>query len=96
MSKNHINFYIFYFFRISYNNYDICHYNCYAVIDTGTSLIIGPSIQVDILNKQLGSTSSTMGIAILDCDKVNNLGNVTFRFDNTNYVLTKDDYVLKV
>lgn len=59
-----------------------------AVIDSGTSVIVGPSTLVDPLIK---------GITVNDdCSGVDALPNLTFTIDAIDYVLTPSDYVLSV
>ena len=58
-----------------------------AAIDSGTSLIIGPKAIMDPLVE---------GITVnADCSGLDQLQNITFTFDGTDYVLTPDDYVVK-
>jgi cathepsin D len=69
--------------------------NCDAVLDSGTSLIAGPSTFMDALNKKLGAIVEN-GEGILDCSKVDNLPNVAFTINGNTFELTPNDYVLKV
>lgn len=60
----------------------------YAVIDSGTSVLVGPQSLVKKL---------TDGIVVRpDCKNTENLPDIAFEIDGTEYVLTKEDYVLKV
>ena len=59
-----------------------------GVIDSGTSLIAGPAAIVDPL---------IAGIEVpKDCSGKDALPNLTFKLDDTEYILTPDDYVLAV
>lgn len=59
-----------------------------AVIDSGTSLIVGPKEIVDPMIE---------GITVpQDCSGVDALPNISFTIDETKYELTSKDYVLQV
>merc|ERR1712086_259235 len=59
-----------------------------AVIDSGTSLIAGPKEIVSPLIE---------GISVnTDCSGIDQLPDMTFTIDQTDYVLTSNDYVLQV
>lgn len=59
-----------------------------AVIDSGTSVIVGPNTLVNPL---------IAGITVNDdCTGVDALPNITFKIDETEYVLEPKDYVLAV
>lgn len=59
-----------------------------AVIDSGTSVLVGPA---EIVNKL------TNGITVKsDCSNLSTLPTISFFLDNIEYQLTADDYVLKI
>jgi cathepsin D len=59
-----------------------------AVIDSGTSVLVGPTKLVNELNK---------GINInLDCSGAYDNPDIAFQIDGIDYVLTPQDYVLKI
>jgi hypothetical protein len=59
-----------------------------AVIDSGTSLLVGPKAIVDPLIKGIPSQP--------DCSKLDTYPDMTFTMDGQDYVLTAHDYVLQV
>ena len=60
----------------------------YAVIDSGTSIIVGPEDLIDKL---------TEGIHVhIMCRDIELLPNITFTIDGIDYVLTYQDYVVQV
>jgi len=59
-----------------------------AVIDSGTSLLVGPQ---DLINKLI------QGISVEgDCSNLNDLPELSFTFDTQEYVLAATDYVLQI
>jgi hypothetical protein len=57
-----------------------------AVIDSGTSVIVGPTKLIDEL---------TTGITVHRlCKGIEDLPDITFTIDSTDYVLTYKDYVV--
>jgi hypothetical protein len=59
-----------------------------AVIDSGTSVLVGPKSLVDKLNANIRVK--------LTCRGIEDLPNITFQIDGIDYVLTPEDYVLKI
>merc|ERR550539_946149 len=65
----------------------------YAVIDSGTSLIAGPSEEVAGLAKAAGATELMKGEYTIDCNA--DAPDVNFVFGGQHYTLTKEDYIIK-
>lgn len=60
-----------------------------AIMDTGTSLIVGSPSIINKVNEQVGKVDSS-------CKNIDSLPNVTVNISGDDYVLAPKDYVLKV
>lgn len=63
-----------------------------GIIDTGTSVIAGPSKIVDEMTAGFGPGKQKQ----VDCSTLPDLPDLTFQFGSDKYVLKPDDYILKV
>lgn len=63
-----------------------------GIIDTGTSVIVGPSKVVDDMTKGFGPGKEKQ----VDCNTLPSLPNLEFKFGNDSYVLKPEDYILQV
>jgi len=67
-----------------------------AAIDTGTSLIAGPSAIVTKINAALGAQELLNGVSTVDCEKIDSLADIKFNFGGVELVLSSKFYITKM
>jgi cathepsin D len=70
---------------------------CKAILDTGTSLLVGPTEAIRAINSKLGGIEiPATGEYIIPCKKIPLLPNVGFVIGGKTFVLTAKQYVLQI
>ncbi|XP_006977309.2 cathepsin D [Peromyscus maniculatus bairdii] len=78
------------------NGLTLCKGGCEAIVDTGTSLLVGPVEEVKELQKAIGAVPLIQGEYMIPCEKVSSLPSVTLKLGGKNYELSPEKYILKV
>ncbi|XP_062918074.1 cathepsin D [Mobula hypostoma] len=73
----------------------LCKGGCSAIVDTGTSLLIGPKFEIERLQKAIGAVPITQGEYKVDCNKVPSLPPIKFILGGKAFILTGEQYILK-
>uniref|UniRef100_A0A8D2G7L2 Cathepsin D n=1 Tax=Theropithecus gelada TaxID=9565 RepID=A0A8D2G7L2_THEGE len=74
----------------------LCKEGCEAIVDTGTSLMVGPVDEVRELQKAIGAVPLIQGEYMIPCEKVSTLPTITLKLGGKGYKLSPEDYTLKV
>ncbi|GAA6218763.1 cathepsin E-like [Lates japonicus] len=72
-----------------------CPRGCPVIVDTGTSLIAGPTNDILNLQQLIGATPTNIGEFLIDCVRLSSLPHVTFVLGGKEFTLTAEHYVRK-
>jgi cathepsin D len=70
--------------------------NFQGIADTGTSLLVGPTADIDKLNKAIGAIKFLEGEWIVECKKIPTMPDVDFTINGVKFTLTANDYVVQM
>jgi hypothetical protein len=68
--------------------------NTHAIVDSGTSLLTGPTAAVKALAESVGAKKNFAGEYIIDCKKADTLPALTFTIDGNDYTLEGKEYII--
>jgi hypothetical protein len=67
-----------------------------AILDTGTSLMVGPTAEIDALATALGATPLFHGEYSFPCNKISTAPALNFMINGNSFPLAATDYVLQI
>merc|ERR1711973_549006 len=75
-----------------------CGGGCTAIVDTGSSLLVGPKAQTNAINKMIGGKEVLPGTGqfMVDCNSLDSLPVIDFIIGGKKFPLTGPQYVLKI
>merc|ERR1719430_1661383 len=75
-----------------------CDGSCTAIVDTGSSLLVGPTKETNAINKMIGAVEMIPGTGqfFIDCNQVSSLPAIDFTIGGKAFTLQGVDYILEV
>jgi len=75
-----------------------CSGDCVAIVDTGSSLLVGPVDEVHTINRAIGGLELIPGTGeyFVDCKTIDDLPDIDFMLNGTPFTLSGRDYVLEI
>ncbi|KAM4613771.1 pepsin A-like [Polymixia lowei] len=72
-----------------------CSGQCEAIVDSGTSLIVGPSKDINNINGWVGAYTDQFGNAIVSCSNMDLMPDIVFNINGYGFSLPPSAYVRK-
>ena len=66
-----------------------------AIVDSGTSLIAGPTADISAIASHIGAKRTITGQYTIDCDKVDDIPEIGWTLDGTEYTVPGKKLVLE-
>ncbi|XP_041083519.1 pepsin A-like [Polyodon spathula] len=70
-----------------------CSGGCRGIIDTGTSLVVGPTNDINNIKAWVGATTNQNGQSTVNCNSIGSLPVVTFTINGIDFPLPSSAYV---
>ncbi|XP_012518183.1 PREDICTED: pepsin A [Propithecus coquereli] len=72
-----------------------CSEGCQAIVDTGTSLLTGPTSAIANIQSYIGASEDSDGLMAVSCSSVDSLPKIIFTINGVQYPLPASAYILE-
>ncbi|XP_029770866.1 pepsin A [Suricata suricatta] len=72
-----------------------CNGGCEAIVDTGTSLLSGPTNAIANIQNDIGASQNSYGQMVISCSAINELPDIVFTINGYEYPLPASAYILQ-
>ncbi|XP_062053825.1 pepsin-3-like [Lepus europaeus] len=72
-----------------------CADGCQAIVDTGTSLLAGPTSAISNIQSYIGASENSDGEMIVSCSSMYSLPNIVFTINGVQYPVPASAYILE-
>ncbi|KAE8591647.1 hypothetical protein XENTR_v10018524 [Xenopus tropicalis] len=70
-----------------------CSQSCQAIVDTGTSLMTGPTTPIANIQYYIGASQDSNGQYVINCNNISNMPTIVFTINGVQYPLPPTAYV---
>ncbi|XP_008582216.1 PREDICTED: pepsin A-5 [Galeopterus variegatus] len=71
-----------------------CSDTCQAIVDTGTSLLAGPTTPISNIQSYIGASENSDGEMVVSCSSVDDLPDIIFTINDVQYPVPASAYIL--
>ncbi|KAJ1678110.1 aspartic proteinase precursor, partial [Spiromyces aspiralis] len=82
--------------KVKFGDEELELHNTGAAIDTGSSLLVIPSVLAELINKKIGATKNWAGQYTVACERVPSLPPLSLTLGGHKFELNSEDYILNV
>uniref|UniRef100_A0A8I5T0S0 Peptidase A1 domain-containing protein n=1 Tax=Pongo abelii TaxID=9601 RepID=A0A8I5T0S0_PONAB len=72
-----------------------CAEGCQAIVDTGTSLLTGPTSPIANIQSDIGASENSDGDMVVSCSAISSLPDIVFTINGVQYPLPPSAYILQ-